>query len=75
MFQLLFLLLFRTPKPDFYLVQNPPSIPTLFIVWMAARLQGARFVIDWHNFGFVCYRGLDSQIHHHGAVSRRQSST
>ena len=60
MVQLLFLLLFRTPKPDFYLVQNPPSIPTLFIVWMAARLQGARFVIDWHNFGFPLSQRIDA---------------
>ena len=34
-------------------MQNPPSIPTLFIVWIVSRLQGARFIIDWHNFGYA----------------------
>ena len=41
--------LMRIPKPDTILVQNPPAIPTLFIAWVACRLRGARFVIDWHN--------------------------
>ena len=52
-FQLLYLFLFKTPRPDFYLVQNPPSIPTLIVVWLVARIQRARFIIDWHNFGFT----------------------
>jgi beta-1,4-mannosyltransferase len=34
------------------LLQNPPSIPTLLACWVAARLRGARLVVDWHNFGF-----------------------
>ena len=50
--QLLILLLFKTPRPDFYLVQNPPSIPTLFLVWFVSRIQRAKFFIDWHNFGY-----------------------
>ena len=45
----LFGTLMRIPKPDVILVQNPPAIPALFIAWLAARLRGARFVIDWHN--------------------------
>ena len=45
----LFRVLMRIPKPDLVLVQNPPAYPTLFVAWLASRLRGARFVIDWHN--------------------------
>ena len=45
----LFRMLMRIPKPDVMLVQNPPAFPTLFVTWLASRLRGARFVIDWHN--------------------------
>lgn len=45
----LFRVLMRVPKPDLLLVQNPPAFPTLFVAWLASRLRGARFVIDWHN--------------------------
>lgn len=45
----LFTTLMRIPKPDAIVAQNPPAIPTLAIAWLASRLRGARFVIDWHN--------------------------
>src|SRR5688572_26473720 len=45
----LFATLMRVPKPELILVQNPPAVPALSIAWLASRLRGARFVIDWHN--------------------------
>jgi beta-1,4-mannosyltransferase len=45
--------LLRVPKPDLLLVQTPPAFPTLHVAWIAARLRGARFVIDWHNLGYT----------------------
>lgn len=38
-------------RPDVILAQNPPAIPTLPAVWVAAFVCRARLVIDWHNFG------------------------
>ncbi|KAL9541439.1 hypothetical protein MBANPS3_009122 [Mucor bainieri] len=39
-------------KPDFIIVQNPPSIPTLFIAKGIAYIRKSWFIIDWHNFGY-----------------------
>ena len=41
--------LLRIAKPDVILVQNPPAFPTLAAAWTAAKMRGARLVIDWHN--------------------------
>jgi beta-1,4-mannosyltransferase len=49
----LWLLLVRTPRADALLVQNPPTVPTLLAGWMAARMRGSLFIIDWHNFGYT----------------------
>jgi beta-1,4-mannosyltransferase len=52
-FQVLWLLLARTPRGGALLVQNPPSLPTLPVGWLAARLRGSLFIVDWHNFGYA----------------------
>ncbi len=52
-FESLWLLLLRTPRADAVLVQNPPTIPTLLIAWIAARMRGSLFIVDWHNFGYT----------------------
>lgn len=49
-FQLLRRLL-TLSRPDVLLVQTPPSVPTLGVAWLVARLRRARLVIDWHNLG------------------------
>jgi beta-1,4-mannosyltransferase len=39
--------------PKFVLVQNPPSIPTLGVVYLYAKCLSSQFIIDWHNYGFT----------------------
>ncbi|KAK7064742.1 Chitobiosyldiphosphodolichol beta-mannosyltransferase [Favolaschia claudopus] len=49
----IFIELFTIPNPpEFILVQNPPSIPTLAIVWAVARMRASKIIIDWHNLGY-----------------------
>ncbi|KAI0079046.1 glycosyltransferase family 33 protein [Panus rudis PR-1116 ss-1] len=52
-FSILDALLYRMPKPpEFILVQNPPSIPTLALVWLVSKIRGSKVIIDWHNLGY-----------------------
>ncbi|KAK9165350.1 hypothetical protein Scep_000541 [Stephania cephalantha] len=50
---LLWFLCIRVPASDFFLVQNPPSVPTLVAVKWASWLRCSAFVVDWHNFGYT----------------------
>ena len=43
---------YRTKPSRWMLVQNPPSIPTLFVAYVVCFLRHTRLVIDWHNFGY-----------------------
>jgi beta-1,4-mannosyltransferase len=50
--RLVWILVVVVRKPDLILVQNPPAIPTCLVALAAARLRGARFVLDWHNLAW-----------------------
>ncbi|KAK6914469.1 Glycosyltransferase subfamily 4-like, N-terminal domain [Dillenia turbinata] len=50
---LLWLLCAKIPRPDVFIVQNPPSIPTLVAVKWASWLRHSAFIVDWHNFGYT----------------------
>ncbi|KNA25595.1 hypothetical protein SOVF_005320 [Spinacia oleracea] len=50
---LLWYLCFKIPAPDVFLVQNPPSVPTLVAVKWASWIRHSAFIVDWHNFGYT----------------------
>lgn len=52
-FTLVFSLYQMTTIPNFLLVQNPPSIPTLIISFLYVKITQSKLIIDWHNYGFT----------------------
>ncbi|CAA6662990.1 unnamed protein product [Spirodela intermedia] len=51
-FILVWYLCYKIPRPDVYIVQNPPSVPTLAAVKLASWSRRSKFIVDWHNFGY-----------------------
>ncbi|KAI3934884.1 hypothetical protein MKW92_024161 [Papaver armeniacum] len=50
---LLWFLCYKIPAPDVFIVQNPPSVPTLVAVRWASWLRHSAIIVDWHNFGYT----------------------
>ncbi|KAA8526681.1 hypothetical protein F0562_008116 [Nyssa sinensis] len=50
---LLWFLCVKIPAPDVFIVQNPPSVPTLVAVKWASWVRRSKFIVDWHNFGYT----------------------
>ncbi|GFP98847.1 chitobiosyldiphosphodolichol beta-mannosyltransferase [Phtheirospermum japonicum] len=50
---LLWYLCVKIPAPDVFIVQNPPSVPTLVVVKWASWFRHSAFIVDWHNFGYT----------------------
>ncbi|CEM27577.1 unnamed protein product [Vitrella brassicaformis CCMP3155] len=47
--------------------QNPPSIPSLPVLWAVSVVRGAALVVDWHNYGYsLLALGMQTR----GAVGR-----
>jgi beta-1,4-mannosyltransferase len=44
--------LFALPRPAAILMQNPPAIPVMAVLWLAALRHRATLLIDWHNLAF-----------------------
>ena len=51
--QILYLLGWKYRGLKFVLVQNPPSIPNLFAIWLASFVGRFQIYIDFHNYGYT----------------------
>ena len=43
---------YKTKPARWMLVQNPPSIPSLFVAQLVCFFRHTQLIIDWHNFGY-----------------------
>ncbi|XP_032393414.1 chitobiosyldiphosphodolichol beta-mannosyltransferase isoform X1 [Etheostoma spectabile] len=60
--QLLHVLL-KMETQSHILMQNPPGLPGIAVVWLVCVLRGSRFVIDWHNYGYTIMALSHGQTH------------
>lgn len=49
----LFWTLHSVSKPTHILVQAPPSVPALGVVWCYSLFCTVNVVVDWHNYGYT----------------------
>lgn len=47
------LLMFKIPRPEYILCQNPPAIPLLAVACVVSIFRRTKFIIDWHNYGYT----------------------
>ena len=51
----LFWIFIRLPFYQLIIIQNPPSIPVVILVYFMSLFNGATIMIDWHNLGYTMY--------------------
>ncbi|KAI8469764.1 MAG: hypothetical protein J3K34DRAFT_377533 [Monoraphidium minutum] len=49
---MLWAVLAALPRPAAILMQNPPAIPVMAVLWLAALRHRAALIIDWHNLAY-----------------------
>ncbi|KAG0649184.1 Chitobiosyldiphosphodolichol beta-mannosyltransferase [Hyphodiscus hymeniophilus] len=54
---------YQTKPARWLLVQNPPSIPTLFIALIICFFRNTHLIIDWHNYGWTILAGTKGPTH------------
>ncbi|KAK7734907.1 mannosyltransferase [Cytospora paraplurivora] len=67
---LIHVLLYKTEPAQWLLVQNPPSIPTLAVAYLACALRNTRLIIDWHNYGWTILAGTRGATHPFVRISK-----
>lgn len=65
-FFLLVSLLFKLRGSDYFMIQNPPSIPILAILIVFIKLfsRRSRLVIDWHNLNYTILNLKFNNLNH-----------
>jgi beta-1,4-mannosyltransferase len=61
---------YHTKPSRWLLVQNPPSIPTLFIAIIICFLRNTHLIIDWHNYGWTILAGIRGSKHPFVIISK-----
>jgi beta-1,4-mannosyltransferase len=61
---------YGTKPARWLLVQNPPSIPTLFIAIIVCFLRNTHLIIDWHNYGWTILAGTRGEKHLFVTISK-----
>ncbi|TVY35158.1 Chitobiosyldiphosphodolichol beta-mannosyltransferase [Lachnellula subtilissima] len=64
------ILSYRIKPARWLLVQNPPSIPTLFIAIIICFLRNTHLIIDWHNYGWTILAGTRGANHPFVTISK-----